>query len=507
MSAENHKLHPKTDFGKLVPFGLKDGVIYEPKQVENGLACGCICPSSSCNAPLEAVANKTDKDYDYKVVAHFRHAKDEGCVNGRESAIHLAAKQLIEEHGKIFLPAIVAKVQKRDARGEMHQPFTILRQQGIIKLQSVRLEESVGDFKPDLIAIDENGVELLIEIAVTSFVGEDKLEKVKSYGRPLVEINASEVPIDNFKQLAQLLFKPVDVTKFEWKYHPDEVREELRLTEELNLKLKDIEIKAKKEDELRRFRQQKAEANRKHEQEKERQRIAELEEERLEKAKRFKEYPEAIKLGLFLKFLNIDESKIPWFLNYKVHGENSFGVARKTWQLSIFGVFIQRSEERKKERFSLEEVAIWVNERFVVTQEFSNSDKVAIWGFLDKLSDIGVLEHTGRQWFEIREDNLEHLIARRIPLPVDISKIHLNNVEWVHVWPNSDFTARIAKKYERKHYKICDWGRIAGLFPIVRDKALSDVVNRYIPARNDKLKKLVLEFMVEARYICLKNSK
>ncbi len=468
MSKKNRKLHPKTDSGK-VPFGLKDGVMYEPMQVENGSACGCICPS--CKAPLEAVANKTDKIY--LVVRHFRHAKNKDCANGRETSIHLAAKQLIEEHRKIFLPAIEAKIETIvDARGVSHQSSNILRQEGIFKLQSVRLEESVGDFKPDLIAIDENGAELLIEIAVTSPVDEDKLGKIKKYGQPLVEVNASEVPIDNFEQLAQLLFEPVDVTKFEWKYHPDKAREELRLAEELNLILIDIEIKAKKEDELRRWRQQKAEVNRKVAQEKEQQRLANIEKERQEKAERFKAYPDAKKLGLFLEFLNIDESKVPWFLNYKVRGENSFGVARKTWQLSIFATFIQRSERRKKDHFNLEEIAIWVGQRFTVSQKFNNSDKVAIWDFLYKLCEIGILRCTSRQdqRFEIVEDNLMNLIASQISPPVDVSKLHVNNVEWVLVWPNSEFTAHIAQRYERNIAKFATGKELQGCFPMPEKK-------------------------------------
>lgn len=497
---EVNQHHTNSDLALRVPFGLKNGKMYEPTQVKNGLACGCICPS--CKRKLVAKANIADKKYDHS--PHFAHDKNKGCVNGRETAIHLAAKQLIEEHGEIFLPVIEAKVELIDARRKVHPRSTLIRQEGIFKLQSVELEKSVGDFTPDLIAIDEYGAELLIEIAVTSFIDEHKLEKVKKYGRPLVEINASEVPIDNFEQLAQLLFEPVDVTKFEWKYHPDKAREELRLTEELNLLLEDIESKVKREDELQRWRQHNAEANRKFAQIKEQERLAEIEKERQEKADRFKGFSETKKLEVFLKFLKIDESKVPWFLNYKVSGEKSFSVTRKTWQVCIFGAFIQRSYGRRNEGFSAEQVVAWVDQRFIVTQEFKDSKKVAIWNFLSNLSRIGILEHTGRQWFDIHEDNLAILLARQISPPVDVSKINLNNIEWVFEWPSADFTARMAQRYERKHGKVCDWKRIAGLFSNASEKRVSEVVSRYFPAGNEELKKLVLEFMVDARFICLR---
>lgn len=83
----------------LVPFGLKDDKLYEPTQVLNGKACGCVCPA--CKKPLWAKQNAK--------TPHFAHAQDENCSRGLETAVHLAVKQIIAEKLMVRLPAVVWK--------------------------------------------------------------------------------------------------------------------------------------------------------------------------------------------------------------------------------------------------------------------------------------------------------------------------------------------------------------------------------------------------------------
>ena len=81
----------------LVPFGLKDDVLYEPQQVPNGKACGCLCPG--CKHTLIARQNAK--------TPHFAHAVGEDCQKGFETAVHLAAKQLIAERMELSIPPAV----------------------------------------------------------------------------------------------------------------------------------------------------------------------------------------------------------------------------------------------------------------------------------------------------------------------------------------------------------------------------------------------------------------
>ena len=79
-----------------VPFGLQGGRLYEPLQVPNGQACDCVCPG--CHRPLIARQNAK--------TPHFAHAPGEDCAHALETAVHLAAKQIITDRRELRLPAV-----------------------------------------------------------------------------------------------------------------------------------------------------------------------------------------------------------------------------------------------------------------------------------------------------------------------------------------------------------------------------------------------------------------
>ena len=80
-----------------VPFGLRDGRMWLPREVSNGLACGCQRPN--CGQPLLA------KNAGARRRAHFAHHTDHTCSGAFESAVHRMAKQLICEQLRLALPA------------------------------------------------------------------------------------------------------------------------------------------------------------------------------------------------------------------------------------------------------------------------------------------------------------------------------------------------------------------------------------------------------------------
>jgi competence CoiA-like predicted nuclease len=104
--------------------------MYEPRQVPLGKACGCICPS--CKSPL--VAKNALNNHR---IPHFAHASGENCVHGRESAIHLAAKQLIEEHHKLYIPERIVKIYIVDEMKNEHSPQKILIRAGLVDFSRV----------------------------------------------------------------------------------------------------------------------------------------------------------------------------------------------------------------------------------------------------------------------------------------------------------------------------------------------------------------------------------
>ena len=79
-----------------LPFGLNENnIIVHIADIESGDKCNLVCPS--CKSPLIAVKGN-------KKQHHFRHKNFRECKGGLESAIHLAAKQMIMEKKQLTLP-------------------------------------------------------------------------------------------------------------------------------------------------------------------------------------------------------------------------------------------------------------------------------------------------------------------------------------------------------------------------------------------------------------------
>lgn len=485
--------HNESSTGLRVPFGFKDGKMYEPRQVPLGKACGCICPS--CKSPL--VAKHALKKL---VTPHFSHLPGQNCLYGRESAIHFAAKQLIEEHHKLYIPDRTVKVYVVDEMGREHSPERTLVSAGLKDFSSVRLEQNISDFRPDLVATTINGNDLLVEIAVTHFVNDIKQKKIENHGTAAIEIDASEVPILNFDALAQLLFEPS--SHAEWLFHPRDEPTKLALRERLTPVLEAAKIEAK----IRTEQLHKDAEKRKRDEDIEKQRQAKIEEQNRRNIEEFKAMNVDQKLAFSLRCLDIDESMIPAFLDHKVRCEWSFKLPRRNWQLSIFGAFIQKHTRYKNATFRSDAVVEWVEQRFDINKnpEYPHSHKVAVWDFLINLSDFGILNSTGYRWFDVEQNDLKEIIARHHGIPYNIDQINLSNfhLEWVKDWPNRNQVELIAKRYMRKYGTFCNWDRLADLLSVAKEKAPQDIA-RYYSSGKDGAEDVILKFMVEARFVRL----
>lgn len=507
-------LHPHQEGELRVPFGLKDGRMYEPRQVKLGKACGCVCPG--CGGTL--IAKHALKE---KVTPHFQHQPGDYCNSGRESAIHLAAKQLIADHGKLFFPELVATIEIIDEMGYLHKPSKLMRKAGMSLLHNVRLEKAVADFRPDLMANEEHGCDLLIEVAVTSFVKEDKLVKIVRNNTATVEINASTIPIHSLDQLAKILFEPSDLIN--WVYHPDVKDEELKLYQQLEPTLE----AAKKEAAKAEAEYKAAQNERENALKAEREKKAAQAEQRRRKAAEFKTMNAAQKLEISLQYLGINEKQIPKFLNHKVNGDGSFGVPRRVWQTSVFGAFIEKSLVLRRGKFKSDAVAQWLYQRYDVKFEFNSSDKVAVWNFLKNLSDLGVLKYLGSQWFEVAQDNLRVLIDQKVGTTESIvpkptfdpyaiagyrrsaypsSSAHYSpdttepGIRWKDEWPPYEKAIAIANHYAETHNAIADWDRLANLPSSVKTNDPKRVIWHYSRGGDDA-DTIVESYLIKAGFI------
>lgn len=135
-----------------------------------GLACELNCPA--CDGPLIAYLRTTRKR------KHFGHHSRGECRYAYETALHVYAKQLIEQHAALTLPPVVTGSGK------------VLHRQTDTRFDSVSLEKRFHEIVPDITAIKRDR-RLLVEIAVTHPCEERKLRVLAQRQVAAVEIDLS----------------------------------------------------------------------------------------------------------------------------------------------------------------------------------------------------------------------------------------------------------------------------------------------------------------------------
>ena len=165
---------PRTPRILKLPFGMQNGKLVHISEVPQGSKCGCICPC--CEAPLLARKGGTRVD-------HFAPKKGAECAASVETALHLAAKPILEEQREIALPAVQITF-------DSYRPPIPISPPRIFALDEVHAEKRTGNIVPDILAYS-NGVQLLIEVRVTHEIDETKEAKIRSLGISAIEIDLS----------------------------------------------------------------------------------------------------------------------------------------------------------------------------------------------------------------------------------------------------------------------------------------------------------------------------
>ena len=150
-----------------------NGQLITIKTALRGLACNCTC--ICCGEPVVARKGLIREH-------HFsHHSNKESCFIQRESLLHLYAKQVIRNHLGLQLPPMPGTRPESEDKSSWWD------------FERVDEEVPQPGFQPDLVAHLRDGSLLFIEIAVTSFIGEEKLERIKTVGINTVEIDLSEL--------------------------------------------------------------------------------------------------------------------------------------------------------------------------------------------------------------------------------------------------------------------------------------------------------------------------
>ena len=356
--------------GLLVPFGLKAGILYEPTQVPNGKACECVCPA--CNKPLVAKQNAQ--------TPHFAHAQDDNCSKGFETAVHLAAKQIIAKKMQVRLPAVIWNTPI-----PLQQETKKMGLESTIDLDSVVLEQHIGDITPDII-VTAGDRTYLVEIAVTHFIDDDKQRKLQRKKIPTFEIDVSGLKsVFSMAKLEEAMYSDRNY-QAEWKYHP--------ILEKLDLEAHEVEreriVKVRKADE-------------------ERER---LRQERLEKFRKYRSLKPSQQLERNLRTSGMTKSQMNALVKH-VPWDNSFGVHREIWQSAVIAFIIKTRASRtwRDDSFpssvSVTDCLDWLQEAFVSKPKVKNGDRIALWKYFRFLEEKRVLGHINSDDFYILVKRLD----------------------------------------------------------------------------------------------------
>lgn len=229
---QNEKNHKYNLF-----FGLQENQLKHISEVENGLKCNCVCPA--CEKKL--VARNGGK----KRVHHFAHYENIECKYGVQTSIHIAAKNILEEKLRIMVPEVSVflntEIEKLEFGGFIsHGEYQILSSARNIEFDSVVLEKRLHKYIPDVIAKTRDK-QMIIEIAVTHFVGRKKLDQIIESKISALEIDLSKIKNDfNYIDLEQLIIQGLENKKWLFNQFAQNEKKERQLKRLENIKNKNL---------------------------------------------------------------------------------------------------------------------------------------------------------------------------------------------------------------------------------------------------------------------------
>lgn len=154
--------------GAFLTYALDEsGALVHVDDVAKGAKCACHCPH--CNAPLYAKNAGTQREH------HFAHAQGHECEGAYESSLHLLAKEVLQETGRIMLP---------QSNGSNFPT-------GSVRIHNVEVEkwDKRYGIKPDAEGVMDNGERLLIEFYVSHKVDGKKRQIIVDNHLKCIEID------------------------------------------------------------------------------------------------------------------------------------------------------------------------------------------------------------------------------------------------------------------------------------------------------------------------------
>ena len=166
--------------GAFLTYALDEGgALVHVDDVAKGAKCACRCPH--CNAPLYA-KNGGRWPEPGTHIHHFAHAQGHECEGAYESSLHLLAKEILQETGRIMLPK---------SNGSFFPS-------GSVRIRNVEVEKWDDRYgiRPDAEGIMDNGERLLIEFYVSHKVDNKKRQIIVDNHLKCIEIDINYHALD-----------------------------------------------------------------------------------------------------------------------------------------------------------------------------------------------------------------------------------------------------------------------------------------------------------------------
>lgn len=182
--------------GNMIPFGERDGLLYQADEVANGLSCQCVCPE--CQRALVAANEGT------KVLPYFRH-QQKACEGGHAAGVKRKAIELIVGALQIQLPPFMQVVSAKTMNG---YPISKMVSFEASLLQAVRAEVAVklADVTADVVFTSGHH-QLLIYVRAAKRRDHQKEARLVALGMSVLELDLSHLELgtildkDAFRQV------------------------------------------------------------------------------------------------------------------------------------------------------------------------------------------------------------------------------------------------------------------------------------------------------------------
>jgi hypothetical protein len=196
-----------------LPYAIRNAQVVYIEDVDSGLQADCVCPTCGDALIAKKGGIKTH---------HFAHYQDSDCACATETALHLAAKQIIEQERQLMLPQVMLKFQGSKS------PWVLSKAQRV-SVDDVRVESRLGVHIPDVLArIGDH--RLAIEITVTHKTDDKKVQCLSRHGCSILEIDLSGQPrFLSLEELKELIVNGVAQKRWRFNSYSEQLRREVEL--------------------------------------------------------------------------------------------------------------------------------------------------------------------------------------------------------------------------------------------------------------------------------------